>query len=99
MLLNQASQALCNGLLSARYIHGTSLTLQGVLGTIPVLIGVAICVVAQFAVTYVPFLNEVFGTHPVNLFDGVLVISIGVIFLIIVEFEKFLWRIFGLKDV
>ena len=36
-------------LFSVRYVHGASLTWQGVLGTRAVLIGVAIVVVAQFA--------------------------------------------------
>lgn len=86
-------------LFSVRYVHGTSLTFQGLLGTTPVLIGVATCIVAQFALTYVPFLNEIFGTQPVSFFDGILVISIGILFLMIVEIEKRMRKIFGMKDV
>lgn len=85
-------------LFSVRYVHGTSLTLQGVLGTPPVLIGVTTCIIAQFAVTYVPFLNEIFGTYPVRLSDGLLVVGIGVVFLIIVETEKYLRKWFGLSE-
>lgn len=86
-------------LFSVRYVHGTSLTFQGILGTTPVLMGFAACVVAQFAMTYIPFFNEIFGTHPVNFFDGVLVVSIGILFLMIVEIEKRLRKILGMKDV
>ncbi|MDP1575041.1 MAG: HAD-IC family P-type ATPase [Coxiellaceae bacterium] len=75
-------------LFSVRYVHGTSLTLTGVIGTPPVLIGVITCTLAQFAITYVPFFNDIFGTRPVNFFNGVLVVSIGVLFLFIIEFEK-----------
>jgi len=81
-------------LFSVRYVHGTSLTLQGVIGTIPVLIGVLGITLAQFALTYIPFLNIVFGTQPVPFADGVLLVGAGVLFLFIVEVEKRLARHF-----
>lgn len=78
-------------LFSVRYVHGTSLTLQGVIGTKPVLAGVALIAAAQFAFTYIPFMNGAFGTYPLAFVDGFLVFSIGFVFLFIVEFEKRLW--------
>ncbi len=75
-------------LFSVRYVHGTSLTLKGVIGTPPVLIGVISITFAQFAVTYLPFFNKVFGTHPVTVYDGLLVVGIGIIFLLVLECEK-----------
>src|SRR5690606_14958049 len=65
-------------LFSVRYVHGSSLTLRGVLGTPPVLIGVIGITLAQFAVTYLPFLNQVFGTRPVAFLDGALVVGAGI---------------------
>ncbi len=41
-------------LFSVRYVHGTSLTLKGVVGTGPVLAGVIAITLAQFAFTYIP---------------------------------------------
>ena len=44
-----------------RNIYGTSLTLSAVAGTPAVWLSVAIIVVGQFAITYVPFLQGLFG--------------------------------------
>jgi magnesium-transporting ATPase (P-type) len=75
-------------LFSVRYVHGTSMTWQGVLGTRAVLIGVAIVVAAQFAFTYLPPMQAIFGSRPVSLSDGIIIVAIGLVFLIIVEVEK-----------
>ncbi|MGH6802766.1 MAG: cation-transporting P-type ATPase [Methyloceanibacter sp.] len=75
-------------LFSVRYIHGTSLTWQGVLGTPAVLIALVAVVAAQFAFTYVPLMQGVFKTEPVAPLDGALIVGIGVALLIVVEIEK-----------
>ncbi len=75
-------------LFSVRYVHGTSLTWTGVLGTRAVLIGVGIVIVAQLAFTYLPPLQAVFGSRSVSLADGLAIIGIGVVMLVIVEVEK-----------
>ncbi len=75
-------------LFSVRYVHGTSLTWTGVLGTRAVLIGVGTVIVAQFAFTYLPPLQMVFGSRPLSLLDGVAIVGIGVALLVIVEVEK-----------
>lgn len=75
-------------LFSVRYVHGTSLTWQGVLGTRAVLVGVAVVVVAQFAFTYLPPMQAIFGSRPVALPDGMAIVAVGVILLMIVEGEK-----------
>jgi magnesium-transporting ATPase (P-type) len=76
-------------LFSIRYVHGTSLTLQGVLGTPAVLIGVSFTVAAQFAFTYLPPLQAVFESRAVAFVDGLLVIGVGVALLVVVEAEKY----------
>jgi magnesium-transporting ATPase (P-type) len=75
-------------LFSVRYIHGPSLTWQGVLGTPAVLIALIVVVAAQLAFTYVPFMQGVFKTEPVAPLDGALIVGIGVALLIVVEIEK-----------
>lgn len=75
-------------LFSVRYVHGTSLTWQGILGTRAVLIGVVIVVAAQFAFTYLPPLQAIFGSRPISLGDGIVIVAIGLVFLMIVEVEK-----------
>ena len=42
----------------------------------------------QFAITYIPALQRVFGTAPVSFFDGILIIAVGAAFFAIVETEK-----------
>jgi len=75
-------------LFSVRYIHGASITWNGVLGTPAVLVGVAVVVLAQIALTYAPWFNSAFGTEPLSFFDGAVVIGLGVATLLATELEK-----------
>lgn len=71
-----------------RNIYGTSLTWQAVRGTRMVWLTVAIVTLAQFSITYVPLLQDVFATEAVALLDGLLVIGIGVTLFALIETEK-----------
>ncbi|WP_119423012.1 cation-transporting P-type ATPase [Desertibaculum subflavum] len=75
-------------LFSVRYVHGTSLTWRGVLGTPAVLLGVACTALAQAAFTYLPGMDKVFGTRPIGPVDGAAVMGVGVALLLAVEIEK-----------
>jgi magnesium-transporting ATPase (P-type) len=78
---------------SVRYVHGTSLTWTGMLGTRAVLTGVGAVTLAQLAFTYWPFFQQVFDTRPVALRDGLAIIGVGVALLIVVELEKLAVRL------
>ncbi len=71
-----------------RNIYGTSLTWAGVRGTPVVWTCVITVTSAQFAITYLPPLQSIFGTHAVPLFDGLVIIAIGVAFFALIETEK-----------
>src|SRR6056297_2034359 len=71
-----------------RNIHGTSLTWAAAKGTPIVWICVIAVTVAQFAITYLPPLQGIFGTRGVPLLDGLLIIAVGVVFFILIETEK-----------
>lgn len=71
-----------------RNIYGTSLTWEAVRGTKVVWGTVIVITGAQFAVTYLPPLQRVFGTQSVPFLDGVLVVAVGVVFFAIIETEK-----------
>jgi magnesium-transporting ATPase (P-type) len=71
-----------------RNIYGTSLTWEAVRGTKVVWTTVIVITAAQFAVTYLPPLQRVFGTQSVPFFDGVLVVAVGAVFFAIIETEK-----------
>jgi len=49
---------------------------------------VIIITVAQFAVTYLPPLQHMFGTQSVPLLDGAVIVAVGVMFFAIIETEK-----------
>lgn len=71
-----------------RNIYGTSLTWAAVKGTPVVWACVAGVIVAQFAITYLTPLQVVLGTAPVPVGDGLLIVTVGVVFFAIIEAEK-----------
>jgi magnesium-transporting ATPase (P-type) len=82
-------------LFNVRYLHMTSITLRGALGTPAVLIAIAVVVIAQFAFTYAPFMHELFQTRPVRIVDGIGSVAAGMLLMLILEGEKKLLRRFG----
>lgn len=79
-------------LFNVRFLHMRSLTLTGALGTRPVLIALATVIAAQFAFTYLPFLQSVFATEPLAFGEGALIVSIGVGLFLLLEAEKRITR-------
>lgn len=79
-------------LFSVRYVHGTSLTLRGVLGTRAVLIGIAIVALAQLVFTYWSPMHVLFGSAALDASEGTFVILVGVALLLLVEIEKVMRR-------
>jgi len=71
-----------------RNIYGTSLTWSAVQGTPVVWFAVVTVTTAQFAITYAPPLQAVFGTQAVPLFDGMMIVLVGVTFFVLIEIEK-----------
>jgi len=71
-----------------RNIYSTSLTWPAAKGTPVVWACVISVTLAQFAVTYLPPLQAIFGTESVPLKDGLLVVAIGVFFFVLIETEK-----------
>lgn len=71
-----------------RNIYGTSLTWRAVRGTKVVWVCVIAVTVAQFAVTYLPIMQPLFGTESVPLLDGLMIFALGWVFFALVEIEK-----------
>lgn len=82
-------------LFNVRYMHMTSVTWRGALGTPPVLIALGVVVVAQLAFTYLPVMHILFATEPVGVADGLVILATGVVFMAILEAEKLVLRRFG----
>jgi len=85
-------------LFNVRYLHMTSFTWQGALGTLPVLIAISVVIAAQLAFTYLPVMHELFATRPVRLTDGLLILGVGVVAMAILEAEKHLMRRMGILE-
>jgi magnesium-transporting ATPase (P-type) len=71
-----------------RNIYGTSLTWKAVRGTRVVWATVIAVVAAQFAITYLPPMQRVFATEAVPVFDGILIVGVGMLLFTIIEVEK-----------
>lgn len=79
-------------LFSVRYIHGTSLTLRGVLGTKAVLWAISIVTALQFLFTYSPFMQIFFSASPLTIPQGLQVVAFGIAVLLVLETEKYFVR-------
>ncbi len=83
-------------LFNVRYLHMTSYSLRGLLGTPAVIVALVVVVLAQLAFTYLPLMHGLFGSRPVALADGAVIIAAGAILMLVLEVEKALLRRFGL---
>ena len=79
-------------LFSVRYLHGTSFSLRGLRGTPAVLWAITAVVAAQLAFTYLPPMHALFGSRPVPLLEGAVIVATGVALLLLLETEKWLLR-------
>ncbi len=79
-------------LFNVRYLHATSFTLRGALGTPPVLIALAVVIAAQLGFTYLPAMQALFETRPLAFADGLAILVVGLTLMTILEIEK---RILG----
>ena len=79
-------------LFSIRYIHGTSVTLRGIVGTPAVLIAITTVTLLQFLFTYTPFMALFFESRPLSIEQGLQVIAVGVVLLMLLEIEKAIVR-------
>jgi len=77
-----------------RNIYGASLTWDAVKGTRIIWTCVLSVVAAQFAITYAPPLQAVFGTAAVSVFDGMVIIGLGIALFALLEIEKQIRLIF-----
>lgn len=79
-------------LFSVRYRHGGSLSWEGVKGTPAVLIAVALVVVLQAGFTYLPFMQALFDTTALTLWQVGQCALAGVLLLVALELDKFAAR-------
>ncbi len=85
-------------LFNVRYLHMTSITWRGALGTPVVLVALAVVVLGQLAFTYLPLMQQIFDTRPVGLQNGAVILAAGVALMLVLEGEKILLRRLRLFD-
>lgn len=71
-----------------RHSYSTSFSWRAIKGTPVVWLMVGIVIMAQLAITYLPFMQKIFDTRPVSLTDGLIITGIGIGLFVIVELEK-----------
>ncbi len=79
-------------LFSVRYLHMTSFTLTGVKGTRAVLVALAVVVLGQVAFTYLPVMNAIFGSRPLTVGEGIVIVALGAATFVLLEVEKHFLR-------
>jgi len=75
-------------LFSIRYSLGSSITWEGIKGTPAVLLAVAGVVLLQATLTYLPFMQTIFGTAPLSIGQLALCAVSGVGLMLILEMDK-----------
>ena len=91
-LVNMIVMAEVFYLFNVRFLKRSSLSLNGLFGSRPVLIAVAAAVAMQIAFTYVPFMDDLFGTRNLSIEMWMRIVVIGVAIFLIVELEKSIRR-------
>ena len=82
-------------LFNVRYLHVTSITWRGALGTPAVLLALAVVIAAQLTFTYAPFMHALFETRALPIADGLVIIGAGILLMLVLEGEKIILRRFG----
>ena len=75
-------------LLFIRNMNTTSLSWKSIRGTRILWVLIAVVTIGQGAITYLPWLQRVFETEAVSLFDVILIVFIGVLLFMVIELEK-----------
>jgi magnesium-transporting ATPase (P-type) len=85
-------------LFNARRFTQTGLTIETFLGNRVALVTVSVLLVLQLGFTYLPFMNDLFGTVPIALDLWAVTIGLGALIFFLVEAEKWLWRKRGVNS-
>ena len=79
-------------LFNVRYLHRSSFSLRGAMGTPAVLGAIAVVVLAQAAFNWLPQMQALFGSRGVGLGDVLLAAGVGLAVMVVLEVEKVVLR-------
>jgi magnesium-transporting ATPase (P-type) len=79
-------------LFNSRFLLASSISLDGLFGNRYAVIAVIALVPIQLAITYVPFMQTLFGTAALDFEAWSHVLGFGAVLFVVVEIEKAIWR-------
>ncbi|PRY71394.1 cation-translocating P-type ATPase [Halomonas ventosae] len=79
-------------LINSRYLTRRSLSLEGLFGSRPVWIAIALVMALQLAWTYLPVMQLVFGSAALGLGHWLAILAVSVAIFLVVELEKWVLR-------
>ena len=85
-------------LFNARRFTQTGLSAETFVGNRIALLAVSVLVLLQLGFTYLPFMNQLFGTVPIGVDIWAVTIAAGAAIFLLVEAEKWLWRKRGVNS-
>ncbi|MFG6160050.1 HAD-IC family P-type ATPase [Halomonas sp. 1390] len=75
-------------LINSRFLHRSSLSVEGLFGSRPVWIAIALGMLLQLGWTYLPIMQRVFGSAALGLSQWLAILAIAVAIFLAVEMEK-----------
>lgn len=84
-------------LFNCRKIHESAFKWETFVDSKPVLIAVGLIVIFQTAFTYMPAMEHFFGIHAIHFYSWIRIFVLAIGLFILVEFEKWIMRKFGLE--
>lgn len=85
-------------LFNCRYLLASAMSIEGFLGNRYVLISAGILILLQILFTYLPAFQLIFGTVALDADAWTRILSAGLVLFLIIEFEKYLLRCSGIKE-
>lgn len=79
-------------LFNCRYLLASVMSREGLLGNRYILISVCLLLILQLTFTYLPIMQQLFGTAALDAADWGCVVAFGVFLFLVVEIEKYLMR-------
>jgi magnesium-transporting ATPase (P-type) len=81
-------------LINCRQIYGSILSKVGLFGSKSVLTAISLAILLQLGFTYLPFMQYLFKTQPIDLLQWGIIVIIAIFIFFLVELEKMIVRYF-----
>jgi magnesium-transporting ATPase (P-type) len=79
-------------LFNCRYLSASVMSREGLLGNRLILVSVGVLLILQLAFTYLPLMQQLFGTTALDASTWVRIIAVSLVLFLVIELEKFWLR-------